>query len=354
MEKYMTEVPFEIPADAIGLPTGGATVREVRLFHRGESQDSPLAKMYGRPFPADCRVYTGSIHPVDLQAPDILFEACFPVKWNGRLIQRGGAGVDGFISPSSMYFHGELRDDTDSVLGQGYAIFNCDGGYEYINGNMFDISWMSNRECFENYAYHSLKKGKDTVMYLAKKIYGSYPEKVYFYGGSNGGRECMKALQKYPDDYDGAICFFPVLYWTQKILMDARNSRDWKKIGRPGWLHEGDAEKLSEIVMRCNDAADANVIQDWKGAAEHKQLVREKFAEILNQDQIQALDIFDREMELPFELPYGKHVMPGYPVYEGTDIREQTEMFRQMNEMNLPDVSQSIMNFRDMSTKATG
>ena len=37
--------------------------------------------------------------------------------------------------------------------------------------------------------------------------------KAYFAGGSTGGREAMQAIQRWPEDWDGAIAWYPA--WNQ-------------------------------------------------------------------------------------------------------------------------------------------
>ncbi len=324
MQKLMNtiQLPLEIPADIIGLPTRGATITDCTLFHAGGKDTGPLAMAFGFFFPADVYRYEGVIHPVDPEAPDIHFEAGMPVMWNGKIIQQGGGGVNGFVPPSSMPLHGQDREK-NTALEQGYVVFGSDSGHAIINGNMMDCSWAMNQECFENFAYLSLKKTKDVVMYLTELVYGKKPERVYFYGGSNGGRECIKAIQNYPEDYDGAICFFPVLYWILKVLMDVRNGDTFELIGEEGRIDQETYDRILKVTMDICDELDGakdNIISNWKAASEKRKEVEEEVQKIVTLEQFEMLRQFAAPMSLPFPLAFGEVSLPGYQAFEGTSL----------------------------------
>ena len=43
---------------------------------------------------------------------------------------------------------------------------------------------------------------------------GEQPDKVYFMGSSEGGREALTMAERYPDDFDGIFARVPVIGWT--------------------------------------------------------------------------------------------------------------------------------------------
>lgn len=148
-------------------------------------------------------------------------------------------------------------------LTQGYVVFSSDGGHQAPPENYWDCRWALNDESLENFAHAALKKVRDVVYYLAERFYGTKPQYVYFAGGSNGGRECMKAIQNYAGDYDGAICFYPVLYWVLKVLLDHRNGNALSDSGEEAWIDAGTYREVMRIIMdECDhlDGARDNVI----------------------------------------------------------------------------------------------
>lgn len=338
-------LPLEIPAGAIGLPTRGAEVTKCTLFHTGDKDPEPFSRLFDLAFPADVYKYEGVIHPVDPRAPDIRFEAGMPLEWNGKLIQQGGSGVNGFVPPSCMPLHGQDRERA-SALQQGYAVFGSDSGHDIINGNMLDCSWMMNQECFENFAYHSLKKTKDVMVYLTEQVYGKKADRVYFYGGSNGGRECIKAIQNYPEDYDGAVCFFPVLYWVLKVLMDARNGWALEETGGLNWIDRGKWENISQVIMDiCDglDGAEDHIISNIKAASEKRSEIEAAVRKIVTSEQFGMLEMLASPMSLPFQLAYGDVRLPGYPVFEGTPMFSHFEVLAEAYRTGQRSVSDNIM-----------
>lgn len=319
---HTIQLPLEIPANIIGLPTRGATITDCTLFHAGEKDPGPFAKFFDLSFPVDVYKYGGVIHPVDPQAPVIHFEAGMPVMWNGKAIQQGGGGVNGYIPPCTMHLHGQDREK-NGALEQGYVVFGSDSGHAIINGNMMDCSWALNQECFENFAYLSLKKTKDVVMYLIELVYDEKPERVYFHGGSNGGRECIKAIQNYSEDYDGAICFFPVLYWILKVLMDVRNGDTFEKIGEAGRIDQEAYDQIIKVTMDICDELDGakdNVISNIKAASAKRKEVEEAIRKIVTLEQFEMLQQFASPMSTPFPLAFGEISLPGYQAFEGVSL----------------------------------
>jgi predicted esterase len=45
--------------------------------------------------------------------------------------------------------------------------------------------------------------------HLLRLRYARNADKVYFHGSSNGGKEALAMIQKYPSDIDGAMIFWP-------------------------------------------------------------------------------------------------------------------------------------------------
>ncbi|MFV0257358.1 MAG: tannase/feruloyl esterase family alpha/beta hydrolase [Acidimicrobiales bacterium] len=50
---------------------------------------------------------------------------------------------------------------------------------------------------------------RDAGQYLIRTYYGDAPRYQYYAGGSKGGHEAVAAAQRYGDDYDGIIAYYP-------------------------------------------------------------------------------------------------------------------------------------------------
>lgn len=162
---------LKIPADRIGLETSGGLIEKVE-FVKDEDTGGRTNDFY--------RV-TGVIHPKDPEGFDITFQAGFPLKWNRRLLQFGGGGLDGFVSPVEYLCLG-TSFGAPSSLSKGYVVFSSDSGHKAPEDNYWDCRWGLNDEALENYAHAALKKLKDAMVYLVEHCYKSSPELVYFAG----------------------------------------------------------------------------------------------------------------------------------------------------------------------------
>lgn len=316
--------PLTVPADRISLPTGGAVIEHCTFLAAGEKDPGPVGQMIGLNIPVDMYKVEGRIHPVDPAAPDICFELGMPLSWNGKIIQQGGGGLNGFVPPSTMPLPGQ--DFANNALSQGYVVFGSDSGHTAAGGNMWDCEWALNQESFENFAHLSLKKMRDTAVYLTEMMYGRTPEKTYFYGGSNGGRECIKAITNYPADYDGAICFYPVLYWILKVLADVRNANILESLGESAMIDEQSYAQIVRAAMDICDAADGvtdGLISNLTETAALLPQIKQAVKALVTPEQYKMLESLNMPMHLPYDLAYGDVTLPGYQSFEGVSLYSQ-------------------------------
>lgn len=195
-----------IPAARIGLATRGARVTSARWMVASPESEHPT--------PDYCRIL-GAIAPIDPKAPEIRFELDLPAHWNGKALMLGGGGFDGFIPDTSGPLLGEPAPTTAPPLMRGYATFGGDSGHQAANKNLptpaVDGAFALNDEALQNYAGDALKKTRDAAVALIARRYGRRPARTYFAGGSNGGREALVAVHRWPADFDGAIAAYP--FW---------------------------------------------------------------------------------------------------------------------------------------------
>ena len=207
-----------IPPSAIGLPTSGAVVASAERA----PAVAPYKDAEGEhllPTPARCLVQ-GRILPVDAAAPPIQFAVNLPLaNWNGRALQSGGGGLGGQVitapgSKASGRFDPNPLDAPYPIT-QGYVTFGSDQGH--ARG---DLRFTRNDEAMRNWAYEEIKKTRDAALAIVEAAYGRRPTHVFFSGESAGGREALRAAQKFPADYDGVIATSPVLSWYAVHLFD--------------------------------------------------------------------------------------------------------------------------------------
>lgn len=266
---------ISIPAALLGEPSAGAKVVAAQFHKAGEIKLQGLDGSATFQTPDYCEVRF-DILPRDPQAPLIHSQANLPIPWNGKKLQFGGSGYNGFlqtgVQPSrNAPIHAELP------LKRGYMTAGTDSGHQItITGPGADqrgsgasagsagddpraasarqYAFAGNDEALRNFGYAAYKKTHDAAVALGLMFYGRKPARSYYLGGSEGGREAMTMAQRYPKDYDGIIAIDPVMNWTG--LQTFSNHIGGQLQAVPdGWLGTK-TQLLAQVVRDTCDAAD--------------------------------------------------------------------------------------------------
>jgi pimeloyl-ACP methyl ester carboxylesterase len=257
---------FAIPASAIALPTGGASV------------ETAVAVGASAPHNADgnfCKV-KGIIRNATASTAVFEFEVNLPDAWNGRALQMGGGGYDGSLvtalGPYTLQLPGEA-----TPLKRGYVTLGSNGGHR--GGRGFDGRFGLDDEALLNYGKESVKKTHDVAMAIIRKAYGHAPRRFYFIGGSQGGHEALDAAARYPDDYDGVVADFPAYNVTMLHLGSWNVGRALYADDGAGWMDAAHVKLITDAVMAKCDALDGvkdGIISNVRGcdAAFHVRALR--------------------------------------------------------------------------------
>ena len=163
------------------------------------------------PVPTYCKV-NGTI------APKLNFEMRLPQSWNGKFYYGGGGGYNGSIPGLNL-----------NALNQGYAQVSSDSGHQ---GSGLDASFVLNDPyAAQLFGSLSVPTVMSSALEIVKAAYGKSPTRSYFEGCSNGGREALMNVQRYPNLFDGVIARAPAYNWVG--LMGAFN-RTAKALAAPG------------------------------------------------------------------------------------------------------------------------
>ena len=147
-----------------------------------ESVDSPVAH---------CKL-TGTI------GREIDFSVWLPADWNGAFVMGGGGGFVGTIQNQALGL---------GVLERGYATAGTDTGHR---NEGIDGSWaLNNPERLVNYGHLAVHRVTTVAKHIVAQHYGALPERSYFAGCSNGGRQAMMSAQRYPADFDVILAGAP-------------------------------------------------------------------------------------------------------------------------------------------------
>lgn len=133
---------------------------------------------------------------VDGQTPSVgntvTFRLALPEDWNGKFLFVGVGGLGGTLP------------NTDAGVRRGYATATTDAGHTSA-----DPAWAADREKEIDYGYRGTHVTAVAAKAMTGGYYGKPPQYAYFNGCSNGGRQALMEVQRYPEDFDGIIAGHP-------------------------------------------------------------------------------------------------------------------------------------------------
>jgi Tannase and feruloyl esterase len=188
--------------------------------------------------PSFCRVRAEARPSAD---SDIKIEVWMPAGgWNGRLRAEGNGGFAGEID------YGGLAD----AVAHGYASAGTDTGH---SASGTDARWaLGHPEKVIDFGYRGIHEMTQAAKAAIKAFYGKDPQRSYFTGCSNGGRQALMEAQRFPGDYDGIVAGAPANFWSHLLtsaLWDAQaTTNDGASYIPPA--------KLPAIAHAVNDACD--------------------------------------------------------------------------------------------------
>lgn len=308
-----------IAPSAIGIASGAATIESATL-----QAAAPLSVAERGPTPAStitpatpsyCKLL-GSVAPLDAQAPPIQFQINLPERWNGRSLQYGGGGFNGVLitgltlPPAAPY-------GRPSPLDQGFVTLGTDSGHQARPGEP-PQAFALNDEALLNFAHASYKKLHDVGVAVMKLAYGRAPERQYYMGSSEGGREALTMAQRYPADFDGIFSRVPVIHWTG---LQHTGVRDGLATFGPGWLRPAQVKLVGDAVLAACDPADGlsdGIVSDPVGCKTRFDVTRLRCAggadagdACLSDAQIKAVQTLHSANDLGFEVANGVRSYPG-------------------------------------------
>ncbi|KAJ5887674.1 hypothetical protein N7495_007715 [Penicillium taxi] len=182
---------------------------------------------------------------------ELTLEAWFPREYKGRFSSTGNGGISGCIQYYDLAYTAQL----------GFATVGANNGHNGTSGESF----YHNTEVVKDFAYRSLHTGVVIGKELTKAFYEEGFNKSYYLGCSTGGRQGWKAIQKYPNDFDGvvagapAINFINLLSWSGHFYPIIGSTSSDTYLTPVEWelVHK-------ETIRQCDaiDGAEDGIIED--------------------------------------------------------------------------------------------
>jgi feruloyl esterase len=133
----------------------------------------------------------------------ITLEAWLPTNWTGRFLSTGNGGLNGCIQYPDLAYTAAL----------GFATVGANNGHNGTSGYAF----YNNLDVVHDFVDRSLHTGVVVGKEITKQYYGNAHKKSYYLGCSTGGRQGFKAVQSYPNDFDGVVAGAPVSYVSSRL-----------------------------------------------------------------------------------------------------------------------------------------
>ncbi|KAK4894570.1 hypothetical protein LTR27_007211 [Elasticomyces elasticus] len=184
------------------LPPGGSVLYTQIVPANGTFTDASAnatAQNLGAPntypgLPALCAVKFTLPTPGNSSIDIALF---LPDSWNERFMAVGNGGVSGSISWSEMV----------SQSHYDFAVMSTNTGHY---SGAVDGSWaVNNPEARTNWFYRAMHISVVASKSIVNAYYGDDLQYSYFSSCSNGGRQGLKELTEFPEDFDGIIAGAP-------------------------------------------------------------------------------------------------------------------------------------------------
>jgi pimeloyl-ACP methyl ester carboxylesterase len=107
-----------------------------------------------------------------------------------------------------------------------------------------------------NYGGQHIKKTRDAAAALVQARYGRAIGRMYFIGGSTGGREALTAAMRWPEAYDGVVSYYPTSRFMGLRLWGSALARAIYDNNSAGWIPPALVNKIAADALKNCDALD--------------------------------------------------------------------------------------------------
>ncbi|KAJ9111015.1 hypothetical protein QFC22_006611 [Naganishia vaughanmartiniae] len=198
-----------------------ATYYEANAF---VNLSSPLQTITTSSLPAFCRLQL-NVTTNPATGKTAYSEVWLPDRWNSRTLGFGNGGWSGGVPYADIALAGAQ---------QGYVAFGTNTG-KFIPLKDGSFGGPRNDDAIIDFAYRALHMTTVSAKKLAAEYYGYNYTKSYYMACSTGGRQGIKAMSSFPEDYDGVVIGSPanamarLQPWTihQSLNVQPVNSSRW-------------------------------------------------------------------------------------------------------------------------------
>jgi feruloyl esterase len=147
---------------------------------------------------------------VNGQSYAIKFHLRLPSEWNGKFFFEGGGGSNGNLGNALGNLQGQQRTN---ALQKGFAVVSTDSGHDNAVNNDPNrngtVTFGFDPQARRDFGYNSYDQVTQAAKAIVRNYYGRPPERSYYVGCSEGGREAMMMSQRFPEYFDGILACSP-------------------------------------------------------------------------------------------------------------------------------------------------
>lgn len=134
----------------------------------------------------------------------------------------------------------------------GFATVGANNGHNGTSGEPF----YQHPEVLEDFAYRSVHTGVVVGKQLTRLFYNQSFNKSYYLGCSTGGRQGLKSVQQFPEDFDGVVAGAPAISFINLCSWGLRFYTLTGPEGSPTYLTTAQWTAVHEEVIRQCDGLD--------------------------------------------------------------------------------------------------
>jgi feruloyl esterase len=205
------------------------------------SQPSPPFPDPATWLPALCAI---TVNVVSSPTSAFNFGLFLPEEWNSRFMASGNGGFGGGIN----------WEDMGASALSGFSSMSTDTGHI---SSMADASWaLHNPETQKDWGYRAMHDSVELAKLITEKYYNSKIKYSYFSSCSTGGRQGLKEIQMFPQDFDGVISAAPA-WWTSHLQPWHLAMGLWNlPVDAPNHIPSSSFPSIAAEVMRQCDPQD--------------------------------------------------------------------------------------------------
>jgi len=231
---------------SLGLPN--ATITMAQSVAAGAFTPPDGGGQTARNAPAFCRV-AATLKPTS--DSDIKIEVWLPsAGWNGKYQAVGNGAFSGSIGYPAL----------TAAISRGYAASSTDTGH---TGNTASFA-QGHPEKVTDFGWRAVHEMTEASKKIIAAYYDDRPKLSYWNGCSAGGRQALKAAQRFPADFDGIIAGAPGMDWTGRASQAVRIARAIES-NQAAKVTPDYAQTLHRAALDACDASDGvkdGVIED--------------------------------------------------------------------------------------------